>query len=422
MATQVTMTTAADLLKRWYVDKKKLHVMDGSANALLKAVQKDPTLEGDSWSQPIIVNSIVGGAANYTIGRGNSTAGTDKVFRGGIKERYDFADVSQKVISTSKTSRGGFVPILQQKLDGVKRQNQRWTNFQMFRDEGGAIGVVGTVSANATGTFDTTTKTAVQFLAPGHNLVAGPNKDGTSLRSGGVTILSKNDKDGTFKTVSPVAINTNITTLTAGDYWFIAGTSGSTDQALAGLESWIPPTEALAATSFKNCDRSVDTRALAGNRIDASTAGSIEEAYIDAVATIEQYEGEPKAIFTHPLRYAQLSKELGDRKRYVTQPGQSFLAKGKKDARISYGGISVEGASGDVMVVKDAACQYGYSWIIDPSNFTLYSCGPWPFWRGEGTDGLKMLRATDSNGYVSELFAFGEFVCEAPGKNGIIVH
>src|SRR5690606_16615396 len=110
-----------------------------------------------------------------------------------------------------------------------------------------AIGVVGTVSANATGTFDTTTKTAVQFLAPGHQLVAGPNKDGSSLHAGGVTILSKNDKDGTFTTVSPVAINTNITSLTAGDYWFIAGTSGSTDQALAGLESWIPPTEALAA-------------------------------------------------------------------------------------------------------------------------------------------------------------------------------
>jgi hypothetical protein len=296
------------------------------------------------------------------------------------------------------------------------------TNFQLFRDEGGAIGVVGTVSANATGTFDATTKTAVQFLAPGHNLVAGPNKDGSSLRAGGVTVLSKQDSAGTFKTVSPVAINTNITTLTAGDYWFIAGTSGSTDQALAGMESWIPPTEALAATTFKSCDRSLDTRAMAGIRIDAVSAGSNEEAYIDAVSTVEQYDGSPKAIFAHPLRFATLAKELGDRKSFVTRPGESFTSKGRKDARISYGGISIEGANGEVIVVKDAACQYGYSWILDPSQFTLLSCGPWPCWRGDGTDGLKMLRATDSNGYVSELFAFGEFVCESPGTNGIITH
>jgi hypothetical protein len=428
MATNVTMTTFGDLMKRWYVDKKNLHRMDESTNNLLKAVKKDPTGEGDTWSQPITVNTIVGGAANYTIGRANATAGVDKVFRGTWKERYDFASIDQKVISTSKSDKGAFAPVLKLKIDGLRSHNQRMTNFQLYRDEGGAIAQIsnatstgGGVLTSATGTFTTATKTALQYVAQNHILNFGPTRDGLNLRTGAVQIQGKSDLAGIFKTTSPVPLSTQVTSIADGDYVFIAGTSGSTDSALAGLESWIPATEALAATTFKNCDRTVDTRALGGIRIDGSTAGSNEEAYIDGVSTVEQYGGAPKVIMCHTLRYAQLAKELSDRKRFVTNPGQSFDGKGKT-AAISYGGLSLDGGEGEVVVVKDAACQYGYSWILNPDDFTLYSAGTWPFVRGVGTDNLQMLRATDSGAYITELFAYGEFVCSQPGKNAIIVH
>jgi hypothetical protein len=418
MPNTVTMTTYADLLKRWYVDKKNLHTMDNGKNALLMAISKDPAGEGENWTQPIVVAAPRGGGANYTMNKANGTAGIDKKFMGDWKERYDFVSVDQKVISTSKTSRGAFIPALKEKIDGLRRTNQRMTNFQLYRDEGGAIAQMGAITANATGTLSTATKYSLQYVAQGDILHFGANKNGTSLRAGGVTVQGVSPQAGTFRTSSPVAINTQVTSLTEGDYVFIAGTSGSTNQALAGLESWIPPTEALAATTFKNCDRTIDTRALGGVRIDGSGVSN-EEAMIQGVSDVEQYEGSPKFIFCHPARFAQLQKELGDRKRFVQTPGKSFASKGKVDARFGFGGLALDGASGEIIVVKDSACQYGYSWVIDPDTFTLTSCGTWPFVRN--ADGVQMLRE-DGTGYLTELFAYGELICAAPGKNGVIAH
>ncbi len=429
-AGNITVLNQADMLKRWYMDAKNLHRMDDQKNPLLGLIDKDPTGNGESWTVAVDVQNAGNGAPVYETALANTSAGVKKKFLGSFKNRYDVITIDQKVISATKGApKGAFAPSLKTSIDGMRRQNQKMTNFQLYRDQNGSIGQIGAGFTSATGTLASATKSISQYIWNGAVLHFGPNKDGTSLRAGQVTIAGKDDATGVFRTVAPTALSTQITSIADGDYVFFSGASGTIPTGvvgagdavnLAGLETWIPPTEALAQTTLFGCDRSTDSRALGGIRITA-TGESNEEAYIDAVTQVETYAGTPKVIFCHTLRYAQLQKEMSDRIRFNKLDGKSFAKRGASDARFSFKGLVLDGASGEVTVMKDPACQFGYSWILDPETLCLLSMDTWPFVRnGDGAGSL--LRDNSGTGYTSSLFGYGEMLCYAPGQNGIIIH
>lgn len=411
MATAVDMTTYAAYLKQEYVDKRHLFKMDDNKNQLLGLVKKESTWGGENWNAAIEVAGIRGGTANYDIAVANATAGTDDKFVGGWKDRIDVGLIGDKVIRVSQGA-GAIDQAFKRKMEGLKKQVQRMTNFQLYRDEGGAVGNIASAATTATGTLTDNTKQVLQFLAPGDVLHFGPNLAGTSLRAEGVTISKIQLANGTFTTTSPVALATQVTSLTANDYIFIAGTSGSAEagQALAGLQTWVPLDETTAATTLKSVDRSVDTRALAGIRVSA-TSDSMEESFMEGISQVEMFAGDPNVILCHPNRMSQLKKELAGKISDTRIPGKPYRGA----SQFGFDGIKI---GSNTVVLSDPACQYRVSWCLDLETWALLSVGEWGKLRDY--DG-KILDRSGKN-YQFEMIGYGEFVCYAPGRNAAIIH
>ena len=98
--------------------------------------------------------------------------------------------------------------------------------------------------------------------------------DGTSLRTGTYSVVKV--LNGSVVMTGSAGANGN--SAAAADYGYI---DGDATVALAGLDSWVPSTDALASTTFKTVNRGQDARALGGIRINASGL-RITEAFIQA--------------------------------------------------------------------------------------------------------------------------------------------
>ena len=472
--TTVTMTTFDALLKNIYVDKKNLWVMDAFKNTLLTSVTKRTDATGKNWNQPVIDTSVAGQAAQYAQARANATAGQDYVFQGLWKEKYGALFLDEKAIRMSISKEGAIDAVLANKIDSVRRIFNQSTEYQMFRDEGGSvgIGVTGSIyntTSNTGFTVTLSTNTGIpasQYIKINDILDYSSFLNGSNL-TGSVTVTQIN-VNGTFVVTGSTpggagGSTANYTQATAGTsysnfmtalsnaggqtgagfpvYLFKQGDaqgSTTTTQAtsvggpataqyagipLAGLASWIPATDPGSSDSFKGIGRYVDPRGLGGIRIAASQE-KLTEAYMDGVAAAGRFGGEPDLVLTHTNTYIKLSKELQGQQRYAEgsfkgRPAGGAYTKGM-GSKFAFKTLTVANpVGGDLQIAPAWACQTALSWVLTTKHFTLWTNGPWPDLRGR--DGLTLLRQSDTS-YIYELLGYGELICAAPGLNACVIH
>lgn len=433
--TTVTMSTFDALLKNVYIDKKNLYVMDAFENKALTAIPKATDATGRNWNVSVIDVSPVGTAGTYGSARSYAEAGTDTVFQGLWKDKFACLFLDEKAIRMSISKEGAVDQALTQKVDGIRRSFAQSTEYQMFRDEGGSIAQVltGSTGGNVT-TITMSANTGIpasQYLKLGHTVAFGPNADGSSLRSGRLQVTRMNINgtvglgSGTLGTKGDTILSWG--QISPNDYMFIAGDgldAGSVGTAtnipLAGFKSWIPTSDPTATDSFKGLNRSADPRGLAGVRIDGTNLKT-EEAFYDGADVLGRFAGpDLDLILTHPTTLTKLKKELAGQARFVRYDGKPGV-KMTKDQASSFGfqGLALDSNGREVVVAGAWACQSNLSWLLSTKHFKLWTNGPWPDVRGR--DGLTMLRQTDTS-YVYELVGYGELVCYAPGRNGVIIH
>lgn len=416
-AQTVTTTTFDAYLKEWYLDRGNLYKMDEYSNQLYKAIPKKTDASGDSYVIPVEVNAPVGDSADYTSARAAASAGKDIKFVGTWKERSAVVALEHKVLKLSRNDRGSSKSA-EKKMESLRKQYMESTNLQLFGDEGGSVARLGTLAdVSATGSLNDATKSRGQFLKVGMGIVTGPNEDGSSLRDSGSPKY--------VKTIDPINGTITIATTqaaTAGSNWpaSTAATDyifkyGDADASLTGLKDWIPTTAPTAGESFKSVDRSVDARALAGIRVDA-TGMQIEEALIQGVSDARQFGAETDLVVVHPKKMADLVKSLGGRATYAQVPGVDPRT-GKRSANIGFTALTVSVNGGPVNVVADAACQSTLGWVLDLKTFCLETADAWPHIRD--FDGVKLLRQTDTS-YIFELMGIGDLLCYAPGHNAVL--
>lgn len=447
MATALTILGALqNEMKTYYVDEGRLYMSDSYQNRLLDLVPKKRDAQGDTWKQPLLDGQIAGGAGDYTQARANATAGSQVAFVGPWKEHYQMAFVDEKAMRLTKTSRGAFQPALELAVNSARSHFNDCTNYGLYRSEDGAIGQLASgttgagpvVTAGVATLFFTadTAAGALQRVKIGSilNFSAGDvvgiaaGKAGP-LKAGDWTVTSIRDN---FITATPAA---GAVAPTGSAYAYIKGdaqaqASGtSITKALAGFESWVPTTDALAALPFKGVDGSISTQARRGIRVQSAINTSVNESYIQGGNKALQLGAKTSHVFTHPVKYSELVLELVGKQRYEMMQGRPATPKGvklsaKAAARFGFKALTLDqyGNGSDIFIVPDWACQYNVSWMVDLSKFTFTTTSEgYPYFKGVGADGLDWFRQTD-NSWLLELVGLGELICADPSKQVAILH
>lgn len=417
-ATPVDNTSYLAFLKKYYIGKKALYQIDNYQTPLIGMMKKDLGAGGSTWEQTVGVTNVVGGSATYTNAYANSSQGVDKVFSGNYKKR--FADVKiQDFTIKSSAGAGGVERVMKRKIDSLKSEFMQTINYQAYRDEGGSLvqltATTGSnVVFNGTAVCTDATKAGMQFVKVDKTLNMGAALAGTGLeQSAGIplklTITGRNVNAGTFSYTA----NSANAHPSGSAYLFEDGTAGL---ALAGLRSWCPLTDTLAATTFKTVDRSIDVNALGGIRV-AAVGETIEESLNDAVAQHRMLGGDPDACLIHPKRFAQLKKELSGRLVWVETKGKALVGGNNS---FSFRGLQIDGNGRPVIVYEDPACQTECTWVIDTNVFVARSMGKWPYVPEEDGQMVRRLPATDQ--WQSELFGYLETICARPQSLLAVCH
>lgn len=421
----VTMTTFDGFLKQYYIDGKNLIIADAYENKLLTAIPKAANASGKTWNVGVPLEQVGGTAGNYAVAKANTTAGTDVDFSGKWKERYAFASLDDKVISLSRTSDGAFEPALTSKIASCRANFMAGVNYQLFRPESGDIGRLASFGGNptvATGTLSTNTMIPASQRLKVNSRLQFSSARGGAVRAGTWTVANIQDNG-----VVGLQCTSGSDAPVAGDYIYFHGdaqdaaTSANTTGSLAGLESWVPTNQTDASADFKGVSRGLYGAVAQGVRIDA-TGKRPSEALALAGITARRVGAQMSQIYMHPTRFYELTSELQGQQRYQTVAGKTTVKLTKREAeRFGFQALVLANGGGDVTIVDDWACQYGNSWGLEMKSWTLRTEGAFPRNRGVGTDGLQMLRSTDTS-YLFEILGYGELLCYAPGHNVCIVY
>lgn len=423
-----TMATFDAFLHEYYVDGKMMIIADAYENKLLTAMPKSATATGKGWNFGVPVEQANSAAGNYGIAKAFAQAGADVEFTGKWKDRFGFCSLDDKLIRMSQNSEGAYEPALTSKIESTRANFLASVNYQLFRTEDGDIGRLSTFVGNdvvATGTLSVNTREAASMrLKTGVALRFGSTRGG-AVSAGYWTVANIQD-DGVIGLQAPVS---GAAVPVAGDYVYIYGdergntASSATTSSLAGLESWVPGTQAEASADFKGVARGLYGAPAQGIRVTATGKRPSEVLQLAGIRG-RQHGAKLSHVFLHPTRFAELCSELGGQQRFGTVAGKTAVKLTKKEAeRFGFSALQLANGGGDLMIIDDWACQYAYSWALELNSFSLvHDRGGFPKNRGEGTDGLKMLRSTSDNSYLFELNGYGELQCRAPGHNVCIVH
>jgi hypothetical protein len=375
-------------------------------NPFYALVPKYQKFGGKNLPIPIIYGNPQGRSKTFSNAQARSTVTSTKIkdFVLTRVKDYSVATIDGETLEASMGNENAFMDAATTEIDGAIHSLTRSLAINIFRDSSSYIGQVAATPPNSSGTFQITLKN-IQDVT---NFEVGQVLVVFSAKSGGV----QRNSDGTAVTFPIVAVNRNTGVITvsgtysgsgtfaANDFIFVEGDRGN---GISGLEAWIPSSDPTS-TPFFGVDRSVDVTRLGGLRLDA-TSLPIEEALIEADATVAREGFSLTHFFMNHKQYGNLKKALGSKVQYIDV---------QANARISFRGVMVDGTRGPIKVIPDQNCQADRIWGLNMDYVKLYSLGK-PV-RVIDADGLSMLRQAADDGVEVRYGFYGNLGFRAPGS------
>lgn len=407
------LTTYADILKEYYTTQRLVELMyqDAPLLALLPKAEKFP-----GENMPVVVRyGIAQGIGSQFLTARTASQNTSALFEQFALTRvkkYLFATIDGETLHATKDDDGAFVEALTAEIDSVLLGGKRRMAYEAYRAGWGNIGVINSDTGSATTTITLADIDDVTIWEKGMKVVFSSALNTATLRGGGGTLTVSSVNRATGVITFSAAITT-ITSVTSGDYIFIDGerhdSATPTRRCIAGLEAWLPQSSPATDDSFFGVNRSTDPTRLAGQRVSATTV-PLEEALISGNVQVGREGGKVSHYFMSHTSWARLEKGLGTRVRYDNVA--------LKDApNVGFNAIEINGPGGKVKCVADAFCVGDKVFGLDLKSWKLRYIDKMFMNRGDGTDGLKMLRATGEDSFESSWAFFGNMYCDAPGHN-----
>jgi len=236
---------------------------------------------------PIIYARPQGRSATFATAQANATSSSLGEFLLTRVKNYAVVTVDGETIEASKGNEYAFLEALTTETDlGLKTLGDTLSR-QLYRSQGGAIGVVGATPAD-TAVLDLATDADSLNFEVGMEIVFSDSTSTGSLRDSAealeVTSVSR------MATTNQIGVSPNLTTISgvaAGDFVIPEGDliTPGTYLVMAGLADWVP-SSAPSSTSFFGQDRTKDTTRLGGQRVAYDS--SIKQTIIEAAATVAE--------------------------------------------------------------------------------------------------------------------------------------
>lgn len=396
----VDSTSFDAALKEYYSDEtvKDLVYEDNPWFAMVPKKQ----VTGDVYVQPVQYGIPASRSASIT--QALALKDTNKYIKFQVPTVDDYAAISigRKVMKQSVNDRGAFFEARRREIDGMLKALTRSISISLFRNSGGAVGVV---AAGGISTVDLTLaeiEDVVNFEVGDE--VALSETDGTSgaLQAGTATITAINRDTGVLTT--DANWTAQIPLADAGDFIFKVGDFGSK---ISGLDSWVPTT-APTSTLFFGVNRATDVTRLGGLRV-TGTGMPITEALRVGASRLGREGASPDTVFMSHQKYRDLIIELGNKVEYTTQ---------NVTANVGFTGVKIVGAKRPITVHADHNCPDGRAYMLTKDTWKLISVGSVPELHDE--DGVRMLRESTADGFEVRASYYANLVCDAPGYNAVI--
>lgn len=412
MASYLDLASLTPVLKEFYGPKNRdVTEILFRKRPFWSLVQKDAEVGAGGKYYPVPVESgtIQGGSATFSQAQNNQTPNSYQEFLVTYKTEYEIASITGQAYRAAKNDVQAFLKSSRAPVQGAMATAMRRLGSAVFRSGTGSIGQISTIGSVGTGVIALVdAQSAVQFEQGMTLQCTSTTTDGSTPRAAYGYVISVDYQAGTV-TVSDTAVGGaagNPSGWTTNDYLLQAGDSNAL---MSGLAAWLPTTAPTSTDSFYNVNRYVNPTRLAGIRVPGLTI-PIEEALSNATQEVSRMGGDPTHCFISYASYQALLNALGTQKQFVEARHPT--------ADISFKGVWLNGAGGDVQVFPDRDCPSNIGYVLELPTWTLISMGECPGFLDE--DGLIMLRSASADAYEMRYGAYPNLVCSSPGHNAVV--
>lgn len=408
---------------------RELWPQDAIYELLLKASPFLGRIPKDTMFGETIRHIVVGDGQPQGIGSTFQTSKANKSpsladrFDLTTKSLYGTMSITGNLMRKAKINKAVIVQPYARESKNILLSMKRELSTHLFGNGGGAIGRLRSSVTLTGNTFVLADTTKIRAFYRGMKLQLATT-DGTSgvVKSGTMTI-AKIVKSGPNKgtiTIAEASITAAIPSAAASDFIFREDMFGSV---INGLTAWLPRADPgstdpvtgnTVPTTFLGCDRSVDTEALSGIRVDG-TQLSLYEAGMSAATSICDAGGTPSLwlMSTTDWNNLRIDREGVGKLIYTESPASGI---GKYKPGMTYQAITLIGPGGPIDVLADPDCPTGRSFMLMEECWTLASTGDLVQLIVSGMD--EEFADSKEDRFVSD----SELCCEAPGWNATIQH
>jgi hypothetical protein len=391
------LTSVAFITKRVYSDKRQgdLAMRD---HPFMRMINKEGGFNGVAHFYTVKYGNPA--AIGGTFGTAQSAAASSKgvQFQVSRKVKYGFITLNGEAIAATEGNQGAFYDLVTLETDGVLEEMGDRLAFDLYRD---GTGLRGRRASASTNVITLTNQDDARNFKVGMTVIAATAASGTSgVRTGNTTVAGVDEDTGTVTLTSAAGI----TSFADNDYLFAIGDPGT---CMEGLEVCNPLTAPTGGDSFRGVDRSVDTRRLAGVRLD-NTASSIEENAGLVAVRIAQVGKKADQVFLNPIRFWEVARRMGAKVEYDGGGG---------NADYGFESISIHSPAGTLKAYSDPDCPINRGRVVASKAHYVKHLKGFPHIIMD--DGNKSLRATSADDIEMRIRAFSNYIQIDPGAFGV---
>lgn len=352
---------------------------------LLGLLKKDENMVGESLTRAVQYTNGAGRSATFTTAQTNSAGPNMAKFITSRVKQYDIARIDRELVLASANDKGAALKAADLHVRSLINNVSDKLALALYRDSSGIVGRISTTqSSMATTTLTLQDRASHVAFFAGQVLKLTDQTDGTSLRTGTVTVSNVDRAAGTL-TLSG-NISTGISAAAAGDYIIVEG-DATLD--LDGLGGWCP--EVVTSTTFHNVNRTLDSVRLGGNRIDGSSL-PVERAIAKLCNQMVENGARPDYAFVGLDQWDKLNASLSSK--------QTIDVSAHGKAEVFYTGIKIAAGTGFVTILPDRFCLPNVAFAIESDAMVLRSLKGAPHIHDiDGDEGREMLTMGAEDSY-----------------------
>lgn len=366
----------------------------------LKEIRKEGGLVGSSYDYSVLYGNPQGVQnGELDISALNITSSYGEQFvMSSIPLKYGVVHLHGPSILAANGD-GALLKLVTSQTKGIADTLGADLGFELFRD---GVGVRGKRASASTNIITLATAGDTRHFRKGMEVSAGPNADGTSLRTGTTTVASISVSAGTVTLTDASAI----TSFANDDFLF---RTNAVLNGLNGFQKIIPLTAPTGGDSFRSVDRSVFVELLSGSRLD-NTSLTIDEAAADVALQISLLGKSANSLRLHPLNYQALANR--------TNAQRIYSGGGKGEISFESLIINVAGAE-PLKITSDPDCPIDEGRVMTMEDWCIKHRGKRMI-HDTGDAGAPKVQQVGNTDHAEVRNRFvGDVVCTDPAGQGV---